>query len=746
MKRVFALAVSLCILVGSFAGCSKIGIGLKPKKFNQDKSPAYLQSGIVSENDTYALEWNDSSKQIKLVDKVKNIIWSSNPSSSKEPELDEFGMPIKSHPLLSSDIAVKYVEEKTGNVVSVNSYVGANSGGRISAELIKNGIKVEYYFDELQFTVPVEYVLRDDGLELTVKTKNIQEKENRITEISVLPFMCSVENNATDSYLFVPSGSGAIIYPKDISSQGDSFRQEIYGKDLMIRDYTETSKKDNIYLSVFGAKKSENVICAIVENGAESALIEATVGSQSYKYSSVYTTVCVRGYDELRSVNYSGATLVTDYYTEDMADLEFTVCYKPLYDGEANYNGMAKEYREFLIENEGLKNHKIEDLTYGITLNGGFMTTKSFLGVPYETLYKLTTLSQAREIISELYSQTKQAPVVRLKGYGQTGLDIGKIAGGYKINSSLGGKKQLTKFFDYCEENGIDTYLNFDILRFKNNGNDWSRLYDSAKSATGKNYYPSGYTVAMRDKNISTEFVLLSRNQIYNSALKLLEKTEKLNISGYSLDALGTEAYSDYSSGESFSKSNLSRDIKKAINVFNKEDKRVAVSGANAYAAANATQIFDTPLSSARFDLFDEDIPFYQMVFKGYISMASTPLNSATLENDALLACIESGTIPLWSLMYDYDNSALNFTSSELRNGVYSRYKQSIIDTVEQTSDYFTAIKDAQIVNHSIIENGVRITEFSNGVTAIVNRGNKSVQTPLGTLDAGEYIIGGIDG
>ena len=500
MKKVFAIAISLVMIV-CLSGCSKTTGGLKAVKFDSEAMANSLQSNIVAENSTYALQWDNSTKQIVLFDKVKNVIWSSNPSKSDEPEVDEFGMPVKTHPLLSSDINIKYVEEKTGHLVTVNSFLGANSAGRISTSLIENGVKVIYYFDELQFAVPVEYTLREDGFALTIKTKEIQENENRITEISVLPFMCSAENKSNNSYLFVPSGSGVLIYPKEISSTGQNFRQEIYGNDLMIREYTQTSQKENIYLPVFGVKNDKSALCCIVENGAESSFMDGTIGGKTYKYSSIYPSLSVRGYDELRSVNYSGATLVTDYYTDDMADIEFTVSYKPLYDDEATYSSMAKTYRDYLIKKEGLKKIGDSDATYAITFNGGFMASKSFLGVPYETVYPLTTLKQAQQVISELLNETNYKPIVRLNGYGETGLDKGSLAGGYKINSKLGGKKQLIELMSFCYEKNIDSYLNFDILRFKKSGNGWSKLYDSAKSATGKSYYPTGFTMAIRDKN-----------------------------------------------------------------------------------------------------------------------------------------------------------------------------------------------------------------------------------------------------
>ena len=171
--------------------------------------------------------------------------------------------------------------------------------------------------------------------------------------------------------------------------------------------------------------------------------------------------------------------------------------------------------------------------------------------------------------------------------------------------------------------------------------------------------------------------------------------------------------------------------------------KKVATVAANAY-AANADRIFSAPLSSARFNVFDEDIPFYEIVFKGYTPMSSEAINISALPEDTLLAAVESGITPHWSLMYGYDNAAVNINSEILHNGVWERYGKDIIETVNELSDYYKSISDAEIISHTV-KGGVRETEFSNGVTVAVNRGDTEQESVLGTLKSGEYRIGGIN-
>ena len=63
--------------------------------------------------------------------------------------------------------------------------------------------------------------------------------------------------------------------------------------------------------------------------------------------------------------------------------------------------------------------------------------------------------------------------------------------------------------------------------------------------------------------------------------------------------------------------------------------------GANAYALPYVQEITDVPLQSSGFDVFDEDIPFYQMVMHGVKSYGTSAVNaSATPEETVLRHCL----------------------------------------------------------------------------------------------------------
>ena len=743
--RIVAAVAAGCLLLTGLTGCSAQPTGIRPAAFDTTAVSQAPEGGIVAENSRYRLEWDDAKKTVALTDIQRGTRFSTDPAASAEPEYDELGMPVKSNPMLSSALQLKYIDAVSGHEVSANSYNGAVRNGRVLATTLEDGLLVTYYFDEIQVAVPVEYRLRETGLAVTVRTKQLQEGENRVTELSLLPFMCAVENTAQDAYLFLPSGSGALVYPKTLSATGVSYRQSIYGDDPMIEVFDSPSVEAPVRLPVYGAKNGDTALCAVVEEGAESAMLDALIGGSSYRYSAAYATLRLRGYANLRVKAYTGNIIQSDYYTEDIVDTTLTVTYTPLYDAQADYIGMAGVYRSYLQTAGLLTGTDSASAPYTLYIYGGLMSKQSFLGIPHSTMTVLTDTKQAETMLRELSEATGQQPAVYLKGFGGTGLTTGKLAGGYTVNSRLGGVKGLNTLSAYCRESSIPLYFNVDLLRFRKSSGGWNKLTSSAQAANMKNYYPVRYSVSLRSKNTGTKYALLTREKLADATARLLKKTAGWQVEGLAFDTLADTAYSDYGTGY-YCQQGMAQTVTDALAAVQNSGRRVAVSEANGYAAAAAEQVFNVPLSSAKYDVFDEDVPFYAAVFKGHTALSTPAIDLATRPQDALLAAMEAGCAPTWSLMYRYDTAVLNCTTAELHAGVYAEWKDAIVQTVKEVAPFYAAIAGAEITAHRLLEGGVRVTEFSNGVQVAVNRSDTAQPSPLGTVGAWSYRIGGITG
>ena len=741
-NRISRIAVlTMVVLLGLLSGCAQRATVSYPA-FGTQIDETEQENGPVVENSRFRLEWDNKNKQITLVDIVRNVRWSPTPTGSSEQLLDEFGLPVKNHPMVESAILVDYIEADTQNLVTSNSYNGAVRNGRVSCSPLSDGLKVTYFFDQEEFAVPVEYRLRESGMEITIDPTEIQEGRNKVFKVAVAPFFCAVANTGKDGYLFVPSGSGALVYPKTISSSGLSYSQEMYGDDPIVERNDLPATQEEVRLPVYGAKAGNQAMCAIIESGADTAYIEARAGASSLRYSTVYASFRVRGYANLQTKLYTNRIKQSVKYMEERVEDKLTVGFYPLYDGDANYTGIAKTYREYLIRTDGLTRRERGSSAFSLYINGGILAKKSFLGVPYETLIPLTTLAQAETIILELYEETGAAPAVSLDGFGESGLNIGKIAGGYTVHNKLGSVKIMNELASYCRENTIPLFFDFDTVRFSSSGDGWSKTFDTAKGANGQTVYPTMYHVALRNKAADTRYVLLAREQLAGSAQKLISKTKKWEVEGFGLGTMSSLAYSDYGSRRTHSRGGMSSDIAVFMDTIHSSGRKLAVSEANAYAASRADHIFRAPMRSTQHEIFDDDIPFYQIVFKGYIPMSSAAVNLASSPDDMLLAAVEGGCSPAYSLFDTYDAAALDAVSPTLCSGVYADWRTAIVDTARMLKPYYESIDGVAIMSHTLLGDRVRMTVYENGVAVVVNRGQTAQDTPLGRVEAGQYRIG----
>lgn len=738
MKRI--IAASLCLLVvGSLSGCGRTA-EQPPQRYAKPGSISEMADGMAAQNASYRLDWDNEYKRVVLVDKQRGIEWSTTPTDAAGQGVDEFGFPIEMHPSVNSSIILEYLDSATRTPVSLNAYAGAVLNGHVSCEKITDGLMATYYFDEIEVAIPVEYRLRENGISISIDPANIQENKNEVYRIAIAPFFCSIQNQGEDSYLFVPSGSGALIYPKELSRAGQTFSEPVFGDDAAIEQRVQPSTGENVLLPVYGAKSGKKAVCAIIESGAESAYIESAAGSTAFGYTNVYANFLLRGYADLQVNLFSGKTRST-LYAESMTPSKLTVGFYPLYDSEANYTGMAHAYSEYLVRSEGMPEGRKESAC-NLQIAGGDMTRQSFLGIPYRSIYPATTLEEALDIIREVAESTGSKPCVELMGFGETGLSTGKLAGNYKINPKLGSVRSLQPVLDYCSREGMDVYFDFDLSRLSKSGNGWSFLSDVIKGANKQAVYNYQFHLALRNRDTEYDkYGLLSRSLLEDSCKKMLSKTGGWNLPGIGLSSLSYEAYSDYAQVRSYAKAAMGEDVKAVIKTIRDSGKRILVNSANAYAAANADFIMDAPLYSTQYDTFDEDIPFYQMVFKGYIPLSAGAVNLAVNADDAVLRAVESGCGLTYSLVDKYDVGLIGASGGRLSRSVYEDVKEMAIQKTLELKSYYSQIEGAKIKSHEISANGTRKTVFDNGVAVYVNGTDHAQQTEAGELAAGSYAV-----
>lgn len=727
--RIISFALCL-VMIPSLVGCA----GKANAKINwYDYNAVYkrVNKTAVAENELYSLLWDAKSGCVTLYDKANGIGYSNVPKDALENT---------SQPVVYSPIVVNYIESDTLNTNNVTAYAHSIKSKDFSAETIKDGIRVTYYFKKVGISVPVNYTLRNDSLQVSIVPDDIGEDEQYCYSIDMMPFFCSVLNKDTwgNSYLFVPSGSGALIYPKILGEGITSIiSNQVYGRDDVVQDDSATDT-ENIYLPVYGAKNGDSAICAIIENSSETASITTNVGSSTYGYSAVYSSFNIRG-SEVHTTTLMGSlaskkTLFCKGKTTDA----ITVGFYPLYGDDANYVGMAKTYQNYLVKNDGLSKKKT-DTQLNLNYIGGTMAKSFFAGIPYDKLCVLTKFSDVKKSVEEL-SETYDGDInVKLTGFGSTGCDIEKIGGAFKYNGKFGNIKTLN---DIKSNGNVNTYFNFDILHFEKSGNGVTSFSSVARSAIGRKNVKRDYTVALHETDwLGGAYWVVKRDKLNSLANKAISKTSKWKLDGISFDTLTYRTYSDYTSSEYYAKSGFSKQTKDIIEKANDNDLRFSSTGANAFATVLSNQVFNTPTQSAKYNIFDADVPFYQLVFKGYISLSVHPINFASDREEAFLKAVETGSGLGYTLINTHNTDVFSSKQNSFYSAVYDDNKDEILKDLEIYKDLFDKVSNVEIENFET-EDSVHITTFKNGIRVYTNFGTENVQTEFGELKSNGFVFG----
>lgn len=718
-KKIVSILLVLIITATLLTGCSDKGI----VKYTYDSSAKIntVSSQIVAQNDSFILRWDDTAKCILFENKKTGKIWSNVPQDVYE----------RGETCSTLDISVQDMELYQSEFISGEEPFETK---RISSEKIDNGIKVTYYFDKVQIAIPVSYVLRDDSMVMSINGAEIQEngKNYRLIYVSASPQLCSVKQNTDNAYLFVPEGNGALMYT-DVNADGQR-KVEIGPANVASHDVSSsTNQPESSGMRVFGIKDNNDAMLCIAEQTPGAVGIYASAGDKKSDYSNVYPVYYFVDYDYFYGKATNAAAV---RHLSDRSQSTISVGYYPLDNDDADYNGMAKKYREYLLKQGYITEDKtVNKSPYSLTILGGVMTTSSIMGIPVKTLKKMTSFDEAKKIIEETSTTTGLNPVVRLKGFTESGINYGEIAGGYSFASKLGNDKDRKSLENYCANNYIPVYFDFEMIKYSKSGSGFSYSNDSAKTAILYPAEQSGVNVPLRDYNDDATFRYLKRSELSKAVNKLVKTIDKKELSGVCVSSLGEIFYSDYSDGIEYSvTSGIDTDTKDFINQLNDTNSNVSVCAATYFAAGLVDTVFDAPLDISGKYQYDVEIPFYQLVFSGVTPLYSTSINTASEPDKKIMMAASTGTGLGFTVVNSFEKSYMETENEKLYACLYKENIEMIKKSVEAYSEIYDAIDNSKIKSYELLENNISKTVFENGVVVYANHSSKEIDSPIGKL------------
>ena len=172
----------------------------------------------------------------------------------------------------------------------------------------------------------------------------------------------------------------------------------------------------------------------------------------------------------------------------------------------------------------------------------------------------------------------------------------------------------------------------------------------------------------------------------------------------------------------------------------------VSTQGGNGYAAPYVDNIVEAPVSNSHNILTSQEVPFYQIVFRGYVNLAGSPMNLDSEKDDLALKLAETG-MSLYYELIDADSTSFhNTTYTALFACELDSHYEDMVACYKRLTPVYDAVGASTIANYEIISDDVRITTYSNGAKVYVNYADAPTVVNGVQIGAKDFtVVGGVN-
>ncbi len=685
---------------------------------------------VVAENNDFSLYFNKETAAFAVLVKSSGKMWYSNPQLTREQTSERSSGNDK----IKSQICITLLDQTRNPGNSINSYSASVRDGNFKVEEYiedgkKTGIIITYDFTKEvhMFRIPLAVFLTQTGLKVEVLFDKVEEYgTSKLCNVEVLP-MFGAAFPEEEGYLFIPDGSGAIVDFSGMQNNFSDYSSTVYGADpsvnLKDRSVSDTS---GIKMPVFGAKVGDNAFFAIIKGGDGYATINASSSMSRFKLATVWSSFPYREFDETGLISQDSVSRTIRMCDEAFSSANPVIEYAFLSNEQANYSGMAKYYREYLVEKYSLKKVTADKVDPFLQFFGLTYSSETIFGIPVKRALAATTLAQVQEFTEGLKENGVDQSTVFLYGFQKGGFE-NKILSEFKVDNKVGGKKALKSLVQSVGNGNV--FMAFDITR------DYS---------FGGLFKGNRYISSMNNVAITKQYGLLSTGAwngtkldewryLTNAALQKFGKKFVNSIDadlgcGIIFQNLGTELYNDFNTKTHADRQQFMDTYSQLHKAASDKGIKVGSDGANIYMLETAAVLSEVPTKSSAIPLFTASVPFYSMVVHGYAKISSLPVNYSENRTELINECAAYGVMPTYRLTAMESNKLKNSNLKILFNTGMSDWKDVIPADYAYINSVCSGLCDQVIVSHRY-EGNLSITEYENGVVLVYNQSNTETAT-----------------
>ncbi len=741
----------------------------------------------------YAVTNTESKRvgEIAVKDKTSGYVWRSNPvDADKDIVAQSSG---DAYTKSMSQITLQYSEGFDVNKYK-NSYKDSVEKGLVKCEVSENSVKFIYSFEfpdmtvvkdredfiaEVKetgknknniniddfgknhyFVVPVKYSISDDSFNAEIIAdeeavlhftkpgtdgaadlggKVWRNVDYNILKIELLPAFGATSFNES-GYMFIPDGSGALV---EMNNGRKNIQQPymapVFGnyKERSVDKNAENGgtyneyyrSSDRFMLPVFGTVKEDgHALMGIIADNASVSYVNVVVSGYESVYNKVYPSFLNKIVSDVAKIGSKQPI------NKELRDTEknYSVKYYCLSGEEADYVGMAKRYRQYLIEEQGMeKSNDYREGALVLDMYAGVEKKTSILGIPWNKFEVLTTYKDLIRISDELTTEGIENIVFKYNDWIKKS-SRKEVQVKPAFEGAIGGKKGYKEAYKHLSEKNISLYMNVDFVNYSESGNGYSVHSDSVKYT---NQAPAYQTSGMSDHiNMGNRWCLLKAPLVKEAALKFADKCDDNNIAAVAIENIGTTVYTDGANKNGHTRGECVNQFAEIIKAYKEKGIKVLISEPSEYALINTDILMDIPSKDSYVELVNEAVPFYQIAMRGYKTYTTEAINMSSRPEDIILNAVESGSSLSYSFVAGATDDLKETYLKYLYSCNYGQWKDELVEEYKKYSAVMNEVAGADIDKHEKVADDVYATTYSNGVKVYVNYTNSDYQTAGGVL------------
>ena len=669
---------SLFTKVDNLATVNQLPINMSTDGFEQD----YENDDLIVYSDVPTSSSNTASGAIRIYNKKTNYYWCSDALGFPE-DINQ-----NTRRQLQSAFTINYRDEKDVVQTARTKETKVSMSKVIKDNTITFKAVVKDNKGNTLIAFSYDIIINNNKFTLLLDYHSIKEENNaRLTSIEFFRYLGSAYKDNIPGYIFIPSGSGALIRYDQEPTISTVYTSAFYGEDANININNEGNLLNlPIYGVVHGIK--QNALLVNIKDGTAFAKLNYTPSSAvvGFDYHTIHTTFNYRETYQIKISNNSISVIPSNIYPNNI-EIEYTI----LSDDDATYVGMAKDFRQTLISENILT--KQQTNKNQISLDLECFGRDYEMGLILKKYYNMTTTKDIIDFNNYLKDYDINNIFYSLRAFNKKGYSNQSVSN-YKFDQSLGSLNDLADLEAYFYYNPIESYNS-------------SRKYPSkvlVNLYNEKNYIKVG---------VDKYKFYANMKDVKNYTIKAIDKYTNI-----ALDGIGYRLYGDNNNKLSRTDSlNLISNLLGA--------NKYPLYKPNYYMLANTSKYLNIPMYCERLRFYTDSVPFLQILLKGYIDYYSSYLNFSSNEKLDILKCIEYGCYPTYLVTKQESYLLSNTLSSNYYATTFDNCKENIVANYQYINKALKEVIDEEIIDRITLDLGVYLIQYSNNKAIIVNYTNE---------------------